>query len=61
MIEKKLNKYLTENAIGRSGIERVRKFLHIQVDKYIKELEPMSDAADNDFFVRDFYKWFEDR
>jgi hypothetical protein len=55
----KIEKYLSEKSIGKAGIERVRKYLYKQVDAYIEILEPMSDDTSNDFFVRDFYKWFE--
>lgn len=60
-----MDKYLNERSLGKVGVERVRKFLHKQVDLYIdgekgKEegLMPESDVADDAFYVRDFYQWF---
>ena len=57
----KIEKYLMEKSIGKSGKERVRKFLYKQVDFYLKEVSEHSDDTDNSFFVNDFYKWYKDR
>jgi DNA replication initiation complex subunit (GINS family) len=46
--------------IGTRGIQRVKKQLYREVDKYIKLLMPESEDADPRFFVRDFAKHLMD-
>ena len=56
-----VKKILNEEYIGKKGKKRVSKFLHDMVDKYVEEIEDMSEDADNDFFVRDFANWFKNK
>jgi DNA replication initiation complex subunit (GINS family) len=48
------------NAIGTRGIQRVKRQLYKEVDKYIKILMPESADADPRFFIRDFAKHLMD-
>jgi hypothetical protein len=52
---------ITEGELGEKGKERVRKFLHKMVDKYVNFLEEASEDTDNGFYVGDFTKWFKEQ
>lgn len=43
--------------IGKAGKVKVAKALHALVDKYMKDVNEMSDLASIDFYVKDFAKW----
>lgn len=48
---------IKEDYIGKAGIRKVQAALHQKVDKYISIINPMSEQADIEFFVKDFYQW----
>ena len=50
-----------ESAIGMTGIGKVRAMLTKQVDEYCSALDPSSDKSSNQFFIRDFIKYLNDR
>jgi DNA replication initiation complex subunit (GINS family) len=53
---RKTSQVRSAGLIGTRGIQRVKKQLYKEVDKYIKTLMPESTDADERFFVRDFAK-----
>jgi len=61
MAQLKESEQLDEKYIGKPGIERVKKMLYKAVDQYIKIVDPMSEDADDLFFVKDMAKWYSDK